>query len=95
MRATWRRNGYYQRMSEPAETFSTPRSITFVVTEEDEGGYSAVAYWPGGHSLYTQGDDLEDLRRMARDCVACAFGDEEPRPSLIHLHFVRDEVLAA
>ena len=72
------------------------RSITFVVTEDPSGGYVAVARGHDGRSLVTQGDDADDLRRMARDCVEAAYAPGEPgRPSLIHLHFVRDEVIAA
>jgi hypothetical protein len=32
---------------------------------------------------------------MVRDAVACAFPDEATRPKLIHLRFVREEVIAA
>ena len=66
--------------------------IIFEVTEADEGGYSARAL---GYSIHTQGDDWEDLKAMAREAVDCHFDDTMPRPKLIRLHFVRDEVILA
>ena len=67
--------------------------IIFEVKEDEvDGGYVARAL---GHSIFTQGDTLEDLRAMVRDAVACHFGDPACRPKIIRLHFVRDEVLAS
>ena len=75
---------------------AAPRSITFVVTEDSAGGFSAVARGLDGRTLATQGDDVGDLRGMIRDCVDAAYDpDDAARPSLIHLHFVRDEVMTA
>ena len=64
--------------------------IIFEVEESSEGGYEARAL---GHAIFTQGEDLEDLRRMVQDAVRAHF-DEASRPRLIRLHFVRDEVIA-
>ena len=71
--------------------------ITFIVTEEsDGGGYAARAHWPDGNrSLFTEGDTREELLANVREAVEVAFDEGEPRPKLIHLHFVRDEVVAA
>lgn len=67
--------------------------IIFEVREDElDGGYNARAL---GHSIFTQGDNLEDLRAMVRDAVACHFVDPASRPKIIRLHFVRDEVLAS
>jgi len=69
--------------------------IIFEVREDEvDGGYTAAAL---GHSIFTQGDTLEELRLMVRDAVRCHFGDGLPgaMPKVIRLHFVRDEVLAA
>ena len=49
--------------------------IIFEVTEAPEGGYNARAL---GHSVFTQGDDWDDLREMVRDAVLCHFDDQEP-----------------
>ena len=64
----------------------------FIVQEEEEGGYSAVCHRYG---IFTQGEDLEDLRATVKDAIECRFADEPARPSQIRLHFVRDEVIAA
>ena len=64
--------------------------VIFEVHEASEGGYDARAL---GHSIFTQGDDWEDLKIMAREAVLCHFGDEHA-PRVIRLHLVRDEALA-
>lgn len=67
--------------------------IVFIVEEEqDEGGYSAVCHRFG---IFTQGEDIDDLRAMVKDAVACRFEDEQISGRPIRLHFVRDEVIAA
>lgn len=70
--------------------------ITFIVTEDDiDGGYSAKARWSAGNrDIYTQGANREDLITNVKEAVEVSFGEEEARPTLIHLHFVRDEVIA-
>ena len=68
--------------------------IIFEVQEDEaDGGYVATAL---GHAIATQGDTIEELHKMVRDAVRCHFGDGVPgkMPSVIRLHFVRDEVLA-
>jgi len=65
--------------------------IIFEVRQDEmDGGYNAHAL---GHSIFTQGDTLEDLRAMVKDAVACHFADPAARPKIIRLHFVRDEVI--
>jgi len=67
--------------------------IIFEVSEAEEGGYIARAL---GHSIFTEAETLEELRTMVKDAVACHFDDgNSQRPSIIRLHFVRDEVLTA
>jgi hypothetical protein len=63
--------------------------IIFAVAESPEGGYEARAL---GHSIYTQGDTLEELRAMVQDAVRCHF-EEGSRPRVIRLHLVKDEVI--
>ena len=58
---------------------------------EGEGGYEARA---ASAAIFTEADTLDALRDMVRDAVTCHFEDEE-RPKLIRLHFVREEVIAA
>ena len=64
--------------------------IIFEVTEAPEGGYDAHAL---GHSIFTQGEDWNDLKAMARDAVLCHF-DEEDTPTVIRLHLVRQDAIA-
>ena len=67
--------------------------IIFEVTEDEvDGGYSATAL---GYGIHTQGDRVEDVRRNVREAVDCYFDDTMDRPSVIRLHFVRDEIMAA
>jgi len=65
--------------------------IIFLVEEEPDGGYTAQAL---GHSIFTQGDTLGELRENVLDAVRCHFPNAEEAPRLVRLHLVRDEVLA-
>lgn len=65
--------------------------IHFVVEEAPEGGYLARGV---GADIFTEADDLPALREQVRDAVRCHF-EEGKAPSLIHLHFTREEVIAA
>ena len=67
-----------------------PTEIIFEVTEAAEGGYDARAL---GHSIFTQGEDWNDLKAMARNAVLCHF-EEHNAPRVIGLHLVREEVIA-
>ena len=67
-----------------------PLEIIFEVTEAPEGRYDARAL---GHAIFTQGDDWDDLKEMARDAVLCHFEDDDA-PRVIRLHLVRDEAIA-
>jgi hypothetical protein len=65
--------------------------IIFTIEDAPEGGYVARAL---GHSIFTEADSLEALRASVRDAVRCHF-DDDNRPKIIRLHFVREEVIAA
>ena len=67
-----------------------PMEIIFEVTEAAEGGYDARAL---GYDMFTQGDDWDDLKAMARDAVRCYF-DEGNVPRVVRLHLVREEAIA-
>ncbi len=45
--------------------------------------------------IHTQGDSVDEIRRNVKEAVDCYFDEAMPRPKLIRLHFVRDEVLVA
>ena len=65
--------------------------IVFLVEDAPEGGLLARAL---GHSIYTEAETYEELRTQVRDAVHCHFDDTD-RPTVIRLHYVKDEVLAA
>jgi hypothetical protein len=65
------------------------KEIIFLVEEAPEGGFTARAL---GESIFTEADDLSGLHLQVRDAVRCHF-DEEKRPKVIRLHFVREEVI--
>ena len=64
--------------------------IIFLVEDAVEGGYTARAL---GESIFTEGDDLDDLRANIRDAVDCHF-ETDAKPKMIRLHFVSEEVIA-
>jgi len=64
--------------------------ILFLVEEDPDGGYSARSV---GAAIFTQGDDIDSLKTNVRDAVRCHF-EPAARPSMIRLHWVRDEVIA-
>lgn len=67
----------------------TESEIIFSVQESAEGGYEAQAL---GHSIFTQADSMEELKRNVREAVQCHF-DQGATPSIIRLHLVKDEVI--
>ncbi|MEP7338329.1 MAG: 2-oxoisovalerate dehydrogenase [Acidobacteriota bacterium] len=64
--------------------------LIFLVEDAAEGGFTARAL---GQAIFTEADDLPGLREQIRDAVRCHF-DEGQEPSVIRLHFVREEVMA-
>jgi predicted RNase H-like HicB family nuclease len=70
--------------------------ITFIIREDTvDGGYVAKAHWPDGNrDIFTEGDTREGLIANIRDAIDASFDDHEKKPDTIHLHFVRDEVIA-
>lgn len=66
--------------------------IVFLIEDDVDGGYIARAL---GESIFSQADDIENLKEMLRDAVRCHFPNEELRPKVIRLHIVRDEVIAS
>ena len=64
--------------------------IVFSVTQEADGGFVAECLT---HDIFTQGNTWDELRTHVHEAVEGYFFDQ-PRPSHIRLHLVRDEVLA-
>ena len=65
--------------------------IIFLVEEAPEGGYTARAL---GESIFTEADSWDELKTAVLDAVRCHF-EEDRRPTVIRLHAVHEEVLAA
>jgi hypothetical protein len=63
--------------------------IIFLIEESLEGGYEARALET---SIHTEAENLPELKDSIRDAVKCHF-DEEERPRIIRLHFVKEEVI--
>jgi len=66
------------------------KEIFFLVEEAQEGGYTARAL---GESIFTEADNLDELRLNIRDAINCHF-DEGQEPKVIRLHFVHEEMIA-
>lgn len=64
--------------------------IIFIVKESPEGGYEAKAL---GHSIFTEGDTMEQLKENIKEAVHCHF--EVDIPKIIRLHYTKEEVIAA
>ncbi len=64
--------------------------LVFSVTQEADGGFVAEGL---SHDIFTQADDWDGLRANVREAVAAFFFDQ-PGPTAIRLHLVRDELLA-
>lgn len=57
--------------------------IIFEVREDEvDGGYNASAL---GYGIHTQGDSIEELRKMVKDAVNCYFDESMEAPRIIRL----------
>ena len=65
--------------------------IHFTVEKSSKRGYTACAV---GHDIFTEAENLPDLRSQVRDAVHCHF-DAGQKPVLIHLNIAGTEVLVA
>ena len=64
--------------------------LIFYIEESVDGGFEAKAL---DYSIYTEGENLEDLKKNIRDAVLCHF-EEGEAPQVIKLHFVHEEAMA-
>jgi len=64
--------------------------ILFYVEDSIDGGFEAKAV---NHSIYTQCEEYDDLPETLRDAVRCHF-DEGQMPTLICIHYVKNEVIS-
>jgi hypothetical protein len=67
------------------------KEIIFLVEEDADGEYTARAL---DHAIFTQAENLEELKLMVQDAVRCHFNESE-MPPVIRLHIVKDEVIPA
>ena len=63
--------------------------LIFMVEKSPEGGYAARAL---GESIFTEANNLGQLREMVRGAVKCHF-DKGKAPKIVHLHFVHEEII--
>ena len=63
--------------------------IVFEVTQDADGGFCAECLT---ESIFTQGDTWDELRSNVREAVE-AFYFDQPKPSGVRLHLIRDEML--
>lgn len=63
--------------------------IIFLVQESPEGGYEARAL---GESIFTEADSMAQLKENVKEAVLTHF-DENAHPSLVRLHFVKEELM--
>ena len=63
--------------------------IVFTVTQETDGGFVAECLT---HDIFTQANSWDELRKNVREAVTGYFFDQ-PKPAVIRLHLVRDEVM--
>ncbi|MDT3739551.1 MAG: 2-oxoisovalerate dehydrogenase [Candidatus Kapabacteria bacterium] len=63
--------------------------IIFYIEDDIESGYNARAI---NHSIFTQGDTIEDLKKNIKDALNCHF-ESGKIPHIIKLHFVHQEML--
>lgn len=66
------------------------KEIFFLIQEVPEGGYTARAI---GQSIFTEAEDLQTLKENIKEVLECHFEHKADRPSIVNLHFVRDEIL--
>lgn len=57
--------------------------MIFVVEEAPEGGVTARAL---GASIFTEGDNLEELHQQIRDAIHCHFEHEKFQTDVLEIH---------
>ncbi len=62
--------------------------IIFLVEESPESGYEARAL---GHSIFTEGETIEELKGNIKEAIRCHF--EVDIPKIIRLQYIKEEVI--
>jgi hypothetical protein len=64
--------------------------VIFLVEDSSESGYEARAL---GQSIFTEAETMDELKDNIREAVRCHF-EESSIPSVIRLHYVKDELIS-
>lgn len=64
--------------------------LIFLVEESFDGGFEARCL---GIPIFTEGENLTELKKNVIDAVKCHF-EENEIPRVVRLHFVKEEVLS-
>ncbi len=62
------------------------RIVVFQVAADSDSGFTAHA---AGHSIFIQGESIDELERAGADAVLCYFGNTKPVPQF-ELRFEND-----
>ena len=65
--------------------------IIFIVDKDLEGGLTARAL---GYAIFTEGEDMQELKSNIKDALRCHFDDEKNIPKVIRLHMLTEEVFS-
>jgi len=66
------------------------KEIIFLVEEDVDGGYTAKSL---GYSIFTEGENLEEIRKNILDALRCHFEGDRDMPKIVRLHIVKEEVI--
>jgi predicted RNase H-like HicB family nuclease len=64
--------------------------LIFEIRDAEEGGFFARAL---GHSIFTQAESWDELRRNVLEAVSLHFEEATTRPRLVQMHYVKDELI--
>ena len=64
--------------------------LIFEIRDAEEGGFFARAL---GHAIFTEGETWEELRGNVLEAVGLHFEDDDLRPRLVQLHYIKDELI--
>lgn len=70
--------------------YSRAMELIFEVRDAQEGGFFARAL---GHPVFTEAESWEELRSNVLQATGLHFDDEQARPRLVLLHYVKDEFI--
>jgi predicted RNase H-like HicB family nuclease len=66
------------------------KELIFEIRDAEEGGYCARAL---GQAIFTEAETWEELRRNVLEAVSLHFEDTAVRPTIVQLHYVKDELI--